>query len=131
MPHDIHIVRSSDFVRLDAEGRHDFAESCRALARLAQACASRGISLALLDVRDVKPNLTTTELYQLARAFHEIGFRQHHRLAVLHPYSTTARAEFFAMCAQERGFDVGAFDSFEEAIEWLNRPRDEVKVPVQ
>jgi hypothetical protein len=28
-------------------------------------------------------------------------------------------AGFFALCAQNRGFQVSAFTSFEDAIEWL------------
>jgi hypothetical protein len=130
MPHDIRIVRSQDFVRLDAAGKPDFAQSCRVLAGLAQTCVERDIALALLDARDITPGLTMTELYQLAHAFHEIGFRHNHRLAVLHRYGSADRADFFAMCAKDRGFEVGAFDNYEEAIDWLNRPREERNVPV-
>ena len=132
MPFDIHIVHPNDFVRLDAQGKLDLDQSCRVLAGLAKTCVARGVPLALLDVRGVQPGqLSLTQLYTLARSFHEIGFSHEHRLAILHPYSSTDRAEFFAMCAQDRGYDVGAFDNFEEAIEWLNRPRVHTKIPVR
>ena len=87
---------------------------------------------ALLDVRDLYSSATLNDLYMLAHAFHEMGFRQDHRLAVLHRYNSAERADFFAMCAQDRGFDVGAFDNFEDAIDWLNRPRESLRrIPVE
>lgn len=120
MAYSLHVVKPKDFVRLDASGRVDFDASRRVLADLAKACSDRGLSLALLDVRDLYSELSPTDLYGLVKSFHDIGFRPAHRLAVLHRYNSTERAEFFSMCAAEHGFDVRAFDNFEEAIEWLN-----------
>ncbi len=34
--------------------------------------------------------------------------------------SGSGQAAFFALCAQNRGFRVSAFTTFEEAIEWLS-----------
>ena len=120
MAYSLHVVKPKDFVRLDASGRVDFDASRRVLADLAKACLERGLSLALLDVRDLYSELSPTDLYALVRSFHDIGFRSTHRLAVLHRYNSSERAEFFSMCAAEHGFDFRAFDNFEEAIEWLN-----------
>ena len=132
MPFDIQIVHPTDFVRLDAQGKLNVEQSCQVLAGLARTCVERGLRTALLDVRKIQPGqLTLAQLYLLARSFHEIGFQHEHRLAILHPYSSTEKAEFFAMAAQDRGYDVGAFDNFEEAIEWLNRPSEARKIAVQ
>jgi hypothetical protein len=34
--------------------------------------------------------------------------------------SASRKADFFAMCANERGRQVRAFDSFEDAIDWFS-----------
>jgi len=132
MSYDLHVVKSTDFVRLDAKGNVDFEESRRVLSDLARTCFARGIDRALLDIRKV-PNATLklAEVYALARTFGEMGFQRHQRVAVLHSYSSTDRADFFVMCTADQGFDISAFDQFEDAAEWLSRPEVEMKIPVQ
>jgi hypothetical protein len=123
MSYDLHIVRPADFVRLDAHGRINLEESRRMLASVARECAQRGVPCTLIDARDVEPGvLSLNDLYLLAREFRELGFEKKHRLAILHRYSSSERAEFFAMCASDGGWDVRAFENFEEAIDWLNEP---------
>jgi len=131
MPYNLQIVKPSDFVRLDAKGQTDVEETRRILKSVAKACVDRGIDRALLDARDVPPSLTLSDLYSLAVSFREMGFYQDHRLAILHRYTATERAEFFAMCASERGWNVRAFDNYEEAIEWFNEPSTESIPPPQ
>jgi hypothetical protein len=123
MSYNVQVVKSSDFVRLDARGKVDLAESRRVLSEVAQECVDRGINHALLDVRDLYSDLVLTDLYALARTFADVGFRRTDRLAVLHRYNSGEKAEFFAMCANDRGWDVRAFEDFEEAIEWFGSPR--------
>lgn len=41
------------------------------------------------------------------------------RTAVLCPLDEFDSAGFFALCAQNRGLQVRAFASFEDAMEWL------------
>jgi len=48
-----------------------------------------------------------------------MGFRRDHRLAVVHRYGGMERADFFALCASSRGWNVRAFDSVEEALDWF------------
>ena len=74
----------------------------------------------LLDVRGVETTLTITDLFVLAATFGDLGFQRGQRLAVVHRISTAERAEFFALCANNRGWTVGSFDNFEEAFNWLN-----------
>src|SRR6476646_9988143 len=123
MGYNVHVVKSSDFVRLDARGRLDLAESRRVLSEVARECVRRGIDQALLDVRDLYTDLKLADVYSLARAFQEMGFRRTDRLAVLHRYNSAEKAEFFALSAVDRGWDVRAFDNFEDAIEWFGSPR--------
>ena len=63
--------------------------------------------------------MSVFELWYLGK---ELGnFREafSHKTAVLCPAEKFNFAEFFALCAQNRGLQVMAFTSFEETIEWL------------
>jgi hypothetical protein len=120
MPCDIEVIHAGDFMKVGAHGRYDLASSRRALANLAATMLNRGFDRALLDLRDVASNaLSATELFSLASTFKEAGFEHRHRVAVLHRYDRMGNADFFAMVVAEKGFNVRAFDSFEDAFLWL------------
>jgi hypothetical protein len=119
MPHDLHVIRAGDFIRLDGEGSPDLAASRRALAELARAMEARDLDRAILDIREVQSRLSPTDIYELATTFAATGFRRAHRLAIVCRATRIDNADFFAMLTQNRGWDVRAFDEFEEAFEWL------------
>src|SRR6478609_6993741 len=96
MPYDLHIIRAREFLRLGAQGKPDLASSRQGLAALAASMVRRGLDRALLDLRGVQEGLSTPDLFSLACSFHEAGFHQHHRLAVLHRWNRMAQADFFA-----------------------------------
>ena len=123
MPTDLHIIRTSDFLRLDAKGHLDFQKTLHDLETLAKSCLKKGVHYALLDVRKMtmSAKLSTTELHQLAEAFAESGFKKTDCLAILHPYSGE-QAGIFASFAEERGMRVQAFDNYEDAMEWFSTP---------
>jgi hypothetical protein len=120
VPYKLQVIKSGDFVRLDGRGRVNIYDSQAALRRLAQACVDRGVDHALLDTRDVESTLTITDLFVLASTFGELGFHRGQRLAIIHRMTNEDRAEFFAVCAKNRGWTVGAFDNFEDGFSWLN-----------
>jgi hypothetical protein len=133
MPHEMHIIKAGEFLRSGPTGVLDVTASCKVLKALAEALVDRGVHKALLDVRKMRihPPVSYTELYQLARAFQEAGFGSHHRLAVLVAPGRYDKAEFFALCASGRGWNVSAFDTFEDAFDWLTeeeRVETETKV---
>ena len=120
MPYDIRVVPGRDFLRLDANGRVNLDQSRQILSDIARECAASGTTRILLDTRQAESTMTEKDLYLLASAFGELGFQYHHRLAILHRPMNFDRAEFFAMCARTRGWQVDAFGSFEDAFNWLN-----------
>ena len=121
MPCELHVIKAGDFIRSGGDGTVDFEASRAALKALAGALVSRSIDKALLDIRKLRgePPATYTELYHLARAFQEAGFGPKHRLAVLISPERYDKAEFFAICASGRGWNAFAFDTFEDAFDWL------------
>ena len=142
MPLDLHVIRASEFVCLDADERLDFAASKKALQTLAQACRKRGLDCALLDLRSlpvpVRPVFTPTELAALVGTFHEAGFGRHQRLAVLYRIDPHGGARKFAFIGRIRGWQVRAFSEFEAAFLWLSeengRPargrENEISIPI-
>jgi hypothetical protein len=51
MPIQLHVIRASEFVRLDSQEYLDFEASKQALQGLARACRKRGLDRAMLDLR--------------------------------------------------------------------------------
>ena len=129
MPVELHVIQTKDFVCIDGNEHLDFDASKQALRTLARACTKRGIDRALLDVRMIpiteKPRFTPTELAELLQTFHEAGFDENQRLAVLYRADPHGRVRMFAFIAKIRGFRVQAFEDFESAFRWLSD--DDVK----
>jgi hypothetical protein len=124
MPLELQIIRSTEFVRLDAQGELDFQKSKEALATLAGACRKRGLDRALLDLRALpvppKPLFTTAELAALVETFREAGFGPHQGLAVLYRNDPHRGARRFAFISRLKGWQVRAFGDFEAALLWLS-----------
>jgi hypothetical protein len=126
---DLSVIQAKDFVCLDASEQLNFEASKQVLRTLAQACRKRGIDRALFDIRTIpiseKPQFTPTELAELLETFHEAGFDETQRLAVLYRADPHGRVRMFAFIAKIRGFQVQAFEDFEAAFRWLSE--EEVK----
>jgi hypothetical protein len=141
MPLELQIIRASEFVRLGARDHLDFKASKEALQQLAQACRKRGVDRALLDLREIpippKPLFTPQELAALVETFREAGFARHQRLAVLYRSDPHHGARTFAFISTLRGWQVRAFEGFEEALLWLSEEKGaahehgELEIPVQ
>ncbi len=102
------------------EGEFDF-DSTRDLLIEAVSVDTKASELEiLLDFRQARAELTTTDIWYLAAELekHRTAFKE--KIAVLiSPERNFDNAKFFELCATNRGLDVGAFQSYEEAISWL------------
>jgi hypothetical protein len=141
MPIELHLIRASDFICIDADEHLNFEESKKALQKLALACRKRGLNHALVDLRDVpasdKARFTNAELAALVGAFREAGCSRRLRLAVLYRRDVYGSIRNFTFFGRMRGLQVQAFHEFETAIHWLwnNAENSEeekhgVKVPI-
>lgn len=134
MPIDLQVIRTADFVCLDAGDHINFEESQKALQGLAAACRKRGLDRAMLDLRDLpvleKPRFTGTELAALVGAFREAGFSRHQRLAVLYRHDVYGGVRRFTFFSRMRGLQVQAFHEFEDAMHWLFKDQPGVDVPI-
>jgi hypothetical protein len=123
-PMELHVIRFREFVRLDANGHLDMAESHAVLSRLAETCRKRGLERSLLDGRGIQTELTPDEIAALVRDLAEMGFTRNQRLALLHKGDPHRRAALFALIAKLRGWKIRAFGDFEEAVDWLSSGLD-------
>lgn len=102
MPFNLQIIRTSDFIRLNAKGEYDSAASRAVLSKLAKAIVDKGLDSALINVRDAHSDMQLHDVYELAMAFKEMGFQKKHRLAILYRSTAGEHLEFFAMRPGER-----------------------------
>jgi len=122
MPLNIRIVHVHDFMKVTPEGQLNLEESKKLLVEIALASDTLADYHIILDTRKAHSVISVTDLWYLAAElsnnFRKTNFRTP-KTAVLCPLDRFDYAEFFALCAQNRGFLVNAFTSFEDAYEWL------------
>lgn len=75
----------------------------------------------VLDVRNVEFELDVADMWELAAELHGVRQAFSQRTAVLVPPEQSDYAGFFAILAQERGFELSAFTHLGDAVEWLDR----------
>jgi len=120
---EIKIIQPSDFLNVAANGGYEFERARALIERLAELNEPPNHYAVLLDLRGAEGYATTADIYELALLMneHQASFRN--RMAILVPASDSRRfanAEFFSLCANNRGFRVSAFTTFEEAMSWLS-----------
>ena len=116
----IRMIHSQDFIRTTPEGDIDFKMSKEIILRLALENARPGQYDILIDVRGTTSRLSLFDLANLVQIMidHRESFRS--KLAILiEPGERFDDAKFMELYAGNRGFQVGAFNDFEVAMDWL------------
>ena len=119
MPTNIRIIHAHDFIKATPEGELDFATTKKLLMEIVSASAPLGEYDIVLDTRKAQSGLSVTDLWYLAAELSQFHKTFSRKTAILCPLERFDHAEFLALCAQNRGFRVGAFTSFGDAMEWL------------
>ena len=116
----VQFIRASDFLIATPKGQLDLPKSEKLLISLASASATLIAQEILLDMRDAEVALSTSDLWNLAASLSRRHTTFPGRVAVLCSPNRGGQGEFFALCARNRGFPIGAFTSFEGAMDWLS-----------
>jgi hypothetical protein len=107
MPTDLHLIRASEFVHLDADKHPDIEKSKKRLMNLVYACRKRGVDRAMLDLRGLpmpsKPYFSPKEIAGLVESFHEAGFTKKQRLAVLYEWDNYGGVRNFTFFSRMHG----------------------------
>ena len=122
---EFHIITSCEFFRVGAHGELDWPQSLEVLGALVSGFVERGTDRAMVDLRDVRMDLSEEQKQTLAGALKKIGVRKHHRIAILFAQTTPRRPPVFVNAARKRGYDVERFYNYEQAVEWLSRVVEE------
>jgi proline racemase len=125
MTSDIRIIRAHEFIQATPEGKVDFEGAKKVLVDVALAGGPWADYDVILDARKVQFDMDEADLWDLAAHLHQLQQAFSRKTAVIVAQERSDYAGFFALCAQERGFDVSAFTHLGDAMEWLDRGDDE------
>ncbi len=126
LPHlKLQIIKAGEFLKSAPTGDLDLQKSIQILAQIASAGDHVQNYSVMIDLRDVESHLSTNDIYNLSNELIKYGETFHRKTAVLtQSIKGQDQAIFFETAAQNRGFSVKAFTSFEEAINWLSSVTD-------
>ena len=125
MSQDIKIVSAREFVRTNAKGEFDLEATKNLLLTVFSKMKDAKIYDVVLDFREASSTMMGVEVLQLFTHLHHLGSLSNRKIAIVYrPKDDLDRAKIFEACAQKRGYQVGAFQDFEEAITWLYPPKE-------
>ena len=125
MAHDAMIVPAREFVRTKSSGEFDLDETRKACFAVFSKMKEAKVSEVLLDHRETSTQMTASDLLTLFRELHSGGFLKDRKIAIVNnPKSDFDRDKFFVACAQTKGYQIAAFQEFEEAVTWLYPPHE-------
>ncbi len=121
----VRIIHHKDFLKMTPSGEIDLDKSKQLLLSIASVNKPPNKYDVLVDFRDTTPQLTIVGITKLVDVMinNRTSFR--YKLAILTPQGRGLElAKFMEVYAQNRGFQVAAFDNFEEAMLWLSTITD-------
>jgi hypothetical protein len=124
VPANIKVIQATDFIRASPEGKASIEKAEQLLKDIADASAGLEGFHVLVDTRRVSEGLTATELWYLADRLAHYRRTFGNKTAILCPVERFDHSRFFALCAENKGFNVQAFTSYEDAMEWLLADND-------
>ena len=124
MTTNIKIIHAHDFIKATPEGQLDFEKTKIIIMEIAAALEGLVDHQVILDTRKAQAEISITDLWHLAAELGKYQKTFSQKMAVICPLTRFDFAGFFALCAQNRGFNVMAFTSIDEALDWLIAPPD-------
>ena len=121
----LRLIHTRDFLKSSPSGELDLATSKQALLKLALENVAPHQYDLLIDVRQAIGKLTFTDITELVDVMIEYRESFRSKVAILtSPGHQFDNAKFMELYAGNRGFFVGAFQDFEEAMNWLVTSKD-------
>ncbi len=124
MPIDVKIVPAREFIRTKANGEFDLEGTKELFLSVFAKMKDANVSEVIMDVREASSKLTAFEISELFSVLDQASWSALKIAIVNRPKDDFDRAKFFELCAQNRGYQVGAFQEFEEAVAWLYPPQE-------
>ena len=118
------IIQAKDFLIANPTGKFDFEHAKRSLLKLALENAAPRQYDVLMDIREAAfDSLLFADIAALVQVMIDNRDSFRSKLAIVpSPGCQFDKAKFMELYAGNRGFQVGAFVDFEEALYWLVAP---------
>lgn len=119
------IISAKDFIKAKPNGEIDLEQSKKVLIKLASIAEFPVDYNILLDIRQAYDNFSDPDIYELVAELgkHRSSFRN--KIAILSRHDRQFdNALLMQLCARSKGFNVGAFINFEDAVDWLTTTTD-------
>jgi DNA-binding response OmpR family regulator len=117
----LQIIKAGDFIKSTPTGDLDMTASTEVLRQISVAGDYLEEYTVLIDLRDVKSHLSTTDIYKLVSELVKYGDTFQRKTAVLaRDDKDLKQVTFFETIAQNRGYKIRAFTVFEDAARWLS-----------
>ena len=116
------VININEFLRIKPTGEFDRQETQKFLAKLSELMESSDKGRILLDIRQAYPKvaLTVFDIYDFVEELEKGRTAFHNKIAILTREDFQFdNAQFFELCAKNRGFKIRAFTDFETSIEWF------------
>ena len=122
MPTNIKIIHAQDFIMATPDGNLDLEKSKNLIVKILSISTNLSDFDLIVDTRKTQVEMSPTDLWSLAQDLSNLRLRKPiwKKTAIICPLERFDFAEFFTLCSQNRGLQVNAFTSFEDAIEWLS-----------
>jgi hypothetical protein len=116
----LRLIHAKDFLKTTPTGELDLETSKRLILKFALEHASPGQYDVLVDTRQTTGRLTLFDMAEMVNVMieHRGSFRSKVAVLTSHGYQFE-HAKFMELYAGNRGFRIGAFDDFGEAMNWL------------
>jgi hypothetical protein len=119
LPANVKVIRARDFIRARPGGDANLEKAEQLLKDIAEAGTGLDDFDILVDTREVSGMLSATDLWSLAQRLVRYRKTFARRTAVICPIEKFDHTRFFSLCADNHGFNIQAFTSYEDAMEWL------------
>lgn len=119
MPTQIKIVKAKEFIRATPEGQLNYEESVNLLLEIALMAENSSNCNIVIDMRKAESIMSVLDLWHLSAFLYEHNKTFSQKTVILYEPMHFDHVEFFALCSQNRGYQLNAFSNYEEAIEWL------------
>jgi hypothetical protein len=119
VPANVKVIQATEFIRATPEGKAYVEKAEQLLKDIADASAGLEGFHVLVDTRRITGSLTAVELFHLADKLAHYRRTFGNKTAIICPVERFDHSRFFALCAENKGFNVQAFTTYEDAMEWL------------
>jgi len=125
VPINVKIVPAKEFIRTNANGEFDLEGTKELFLAVFSKMKEANASEVVMDLREATTKMTASDINELLSVLNHVGSWSTWKIAIVYrPKNDWDRAKFFELGAQNKGYRVGAFQVFENALTWLYPPHE-------